>query len=405
MPAIRCPQCRKEEEVSLEVMGNIVECPACGHVYKARALRQITRARGQKNPLKALFWVLGIGLLMVAVLILQTLFRSGTTPDSTRDRQGEAVEAEPSFTSPDEESKKDSMLKERTAREAFCLDFLEALANQDAEAAMKMLNFPVFYRNQKSPSEPRWNDLSELDQVMKKQETIQAMTQPLSEKIWFAELLDSAEIDELDLEAETSMAAYRIRIEDPIDGKKYGIEMKLKEMGRTIYVCGFSLDISKPSSAADPDKPRTLDEKYKRRISPEGEIREVAYTTDSSSADIRELTALLDKFLTGTRAERREVREKLDRFGVKAIPALLNRLVDLDMTIEEDIGRANTILGVLRGMTKEHFGFTPGYRVDDVFDDPAEELRRSLRRWFGWWEKNKQTWKGPAKVVEDLEAW
>jgi hypothetical protein len=393
------------EEVSLEIMGKMVHCPSCGHAFLARALKQMTQARRHKNPMSALLWVLVIGLLITAVLIVQTFFRSSEPPAVPADGPIEEVEEVPVEEAPEPDSKATAAKDVPSSRGAFCLDFLGALADGDAESAMNMLNFPALYRNRRAPSEPRWTDLSELDQVMKKQEYLQAMAAPLSEGNRFVTLLEDAEVRELGRDAKNGTGTYAIKVQDPIERKTYEIELTLMERGKAILVSGYSLEISKPVKAVDPDAPKTLDEKYKRRISPEGEISRVAYVEGTSPAEIRELSALIERLFTGSRAERREIREKLMRYNRKAVPALLNKLVELDMTKDADVGRANTVLGILRGMTKEHFGFTPGYQVDDVYDDPVEELRRSLRRWFGWWEKNKQTWTGPPKAPEATEDW
>jgi hypothetical protein len=85
-------------------------------------------------------------------------------------------------------------------------------------------------------------------------------------------------------------------------------------------------------------------------------------------------------------------RDELKKLGKLAIPPLLNKLVDLDMTREKDVFKAHQVIQVLQGITKKNFGFSPriGGAEDSLTSGSAMMRESAIKSWFGWWEINKE---------------
>jgi len=197
-----------------------------------------------------------------------------------------------------------------------------------------------------------------------------------------------------------------VGFENQHNGRLHERLYTVKKTGPKYYVAHFSvsaehggdLDIVKV------DGPKTLDEKYKRRISLEGEIKEIEYTPETTDSLKSELEELTEDLISDGRKKSRVARERLIKIGKPAIPAILNQIVPLDFTSEDDLGKTNKCVSALRIITGRTFGFSPAMLESAVNESTASDFQISIKRWFGWWERNHKTWKG-RDIEKEMEDW
>jgi hypothetical protein len=152
------------------------------------------------------------------------------------------------------------------------------------------------------------------------------------------------------------------------------------------------------------DAPATLDEKYVHRVSPEGAIAEVAFLDETSASKCAELERLVSDLVSDNRKLSFEARERLIRIGKPAIPALLNALVPVDFSDRTEIAKANRVIHPLRVITGQSFGFSPGFQNVAIRGSLEEDLKHSVRLWFGWWDRNKDSWEG-RDIEKEQKDW
>jgi hypothetical protein len=82
--------------------------------------------------------------------------------------------------------------------------------------------------------------------------------------------------------------------------------------------------------------------------------------------------------------------QSLTTIGKPAIPKILSEFVGLDIAKNEaDIKKGNALDRTLAVMTDLEMGYDPATFQSAGALPPAAGRLRALRRWFGWWEKNK----------------
>jgi hypothetical protein len=81
--------------------------------------------------------------------------------------------------------------------------------------------------------------------------------------------------------------------------------------------------------------------------------------------------------------------QALVTIGKPAIPRLLTELATLDVRKDEDILRGNAIDRTLAALTDLEMGYDPASFQSMGAMPPAQQRQRAVRRWFGWWERNK----------------
>jgi hypothetical protein len=79
----------------------------------------------------------------------------------------------------------------------------------------------------------------------------------------------------------------------------------------------------------------------------------------------------------------------LATIGKPAIPPLLNLFIGLDLRKEDDIKRGNSVDRTLSALTDVEMGFDPAQFQSAGAIPPAEGRMRAIKRWFGWWDRNK----------------
>jgi hypothetical protein len=280
------------------------------------------------------------------------------------------------------------------------------VADNNVDAIQRMFNFPVYYRMNKGEDDPHWSDLPELDQIMKKKEYTERLTNDRADGGGFvrsAEILFAKELSWDGTEGEVEVGLRHTQ-----NGREQERLFLLKKSGPIMMIYDYEVGEEHGGDLAmGEEPPKTLDQKYKRRISPVGEIREVAFTPDTDEVTAGQIRMLVEDLVGQTRTRSREAKMRLLDHGKKAIPGLLNMMVGLDMTRENDIARANKCVSLLRTLTGRNFHFVPGFASDSEMESMAADLKLAMGRWFGWWERNKDTWTGRdlEKEREEGDDW
>jgi hypothetical protein len=280
------------------------------------------------------------------------------------------------------------------------------VSDNDVDGLQRMFNFSVYYRVNKSKDDPHWGDLSDLGQVMRKQEDTERLTDDSAGGGGFVRAADVAYTKELAWDG--TEGEVEIGLKNKNNGREQERTFKVHRVGKYMMVFDYQVGEEHGGDLAMvEDAPETLDQKYKRRVSPVGEIREVAFTPDTDEGAASEIRMLVDDMLGENRMRSREARMRLLDHGKKSIPALLNGMVGLDMTKEGDVSRANKCVSALKTLTGRNFRFIPGFVSESELESMAADLNLAIGRWFGWWERNKDTWTGRdlEKEQEGMDDW
>jgi predicted Zn finger-like uncharacterized protein len=405
MPNIVCPKCKKQYEVHFDDLGKEVKCTKCGNAFEAKVLRAQIRKTKKIHPMVYILSAVGLVLFILVALLVQSSFEEDGPSqmdqrDYTRDGrpdQDQGGQPPPAGTAGEERALE-------TEAEIFCRTFMRMAANNDVNALQDMFSYSGYHRLNRSEDEPQWNDLPPLDQIMKKKEYTARLTDDTARGGAFLRGADIVRLEETAWDGDKGVV--EVTLKHRHNGREQDRTFMVQRMGGQLMIYDYTVG---PERGGDlvvvtEDAPRTLDEKYKKRISPEGTIEEVAFTPDTDEATAAELTRLTKDLLGENRSASHDARERLIALGKKSVPALLNRLVGLDMAKDADITEANKCISVLRILTGQSFRFSPGMLHETLLDDQAEDLRRSLRLWFGWWDKNKATWTG-RDLEKETEDW
>jgi|GEM_PF-2109029 len=404
MAVIICPQCRHEYDVPLKVLQRTVKCRNCGHPFRAIARKSVDKpAAGRPQWV----WpVVGVGVALVVVILLMLLAGGdderprddATTADTLQPDPGD-VDSGGSTTS--QTSAATPSAPVRTAREVFCVDFVRALADFELDRLQDMINFSVYHNNQRQSHEPLWSDLSELDQILRKQAYLEALTNDAPGGTGFVKNAAVEATEELS--SSKDRAEIRMVLRHTLNERRQERTFKLVKIGERWLLADMSAgpEYGGDLDAVAEEKPTTLDEKFERRINPEGEIALLPFlpeTTEEEKAGIVELVALL---IGDDRKRSHPAKERLIEIGKPAIPGLLNALVPLRWSDSDDIAKANKCVSALRSITGRHFGFAPGFQGNAARGSVEADLSHSIRRWFGWWQRYKDTWEGREDETEN----
>ncbi len=402
MPKIVCPNCKAEYEVHLKIMGKSVRCKQCRSSFKAIVLRSQRHKDKKYNPLIILFSLLGLGLFIIIAMIVQSSLQD-RKPTAVHGGEGGIEEdfSKASGAGEMEEGKTTGPV--RTARELFVLEFLQAASDDDLDAIQRMFNYPLYHRMNKGADDPHWDDLADLDKILKKQEYTERLTDDSVKGGGFLRKAKGVYTKEIAWDGKEGEV--EVGLKNMNNGREQERNYKIRQLAGRLLIFDYRVGEEHggdlvPTGA----KPGTLDQKYKRRVSPIGEIREVAGTPDTDQTEAAEIKMLIEDLQGGNRRRSRDARERLLDFGKKAIPGLLNGLVGLEMSREDDVARANKCISLLRTLTGRNFRFTPGFADESELGSLAADLTQSIGRWFGWWERNKDTWTG-REEIEATDDW
>lgn len=401
MPTITCPKCKKVFEIPLKTLGKKVRCNRCDTSFEAQVTRQEMRKEEKRNPMVYVFIGLGVVFFIFIALLVSASLKD--EPDqAAADKGDEQVEVET------QENAEEGIDQEKpafpnTEREAFCLEFLQAVANNDVDAIQRMFNYPEHHRIHRDDGDPQWGELNDFDKIMKKEEYTNRMTDDTAQGGGFIRKSNVIFMKELAWDGQ--QGEVEVGFKHKYNSREQERTFLLMTLGKNLMVYDYTVG---PEHGGDLDwveeeKPETLDEKYKRRISPEGEVARVDYPAETGEAVIGELEMLVEDLIGDNTQRAKKAKRRLEKFEKTAIPALLNGIVPLDLTKGDDVIKANACISVLRKITGRRFGFRPGFIADVELESQAADLQRGIKRWFGWWERNKDTWTGRPEESEEGE--
>ena len=401
MALIRCPNCRREYDVPLSVLEKKVTCKACGHSFRAAALRSGKRSPGRKSLLWPIIAGCGVVLIVVlAVFLPGSEEEDGAPGPAAPEKRPPAVAAPaPERTAPPAPAR-----AERTEAEKFCVAFLAAVGDCDLERLGNMISFILYHNARSGPRGELWTDLDEVDKILKKKEYLNALTDDTAAGAGFVR--DAAVAETREISSDGNRATVEVLLENVLNGRKQKRTMKLVRIGGGWHLADQKVgpEFGGDLDAVAVEKPKTLDEKYSRRISPEGRIEKVPFLDETSPETRRELTRLVENLLGEDRNLVRDARERLVAAGKPAIPPLLSALVPVDYSDRDQIGKANRIIYVLRLITGRSFGFSPGFQDTVIRGSMEEDLKHAVRLWFGWWARYKDIWEG-RDIKKEMEGW
>ncbi len=398
MPVIKCPNCSKKYEVSLNVLEKKVKCKKCGRLFRAAALKAV-----EKKKTNTFLWpIVGFSAVLVVAIVLIATSGGGGPEEEPLSSETDALDETPASTKNIPSARTDQKAV-KTEREKFCIRFLEFQRNADLDALQDSINFPV-YHNAAGGDNSLWSDLSDLDQVLKKQEVLDTLTddtRPDGEFLRHASVRSTKEISFSDRKAEVE-----ILLRNQANGREQKRTFSLVRIGDNWTVGGMKIgpQYGGDLDAVAGDGPKTLDEKYENRISPDKEITEVDFLPETSNTEKEQLIRFARDLIGDERQRSFEARKRLSKLGKPAIPALLNQLIALDFERGEDLSRANRCITVLRQITGRSFGFSPGFQQSEESTGTEEEMNRAIQLWFGWWRRNKETWK-ERDLKKEMEDW
>ncbi len=399
MPLIICPKCRAEYDVPLKTLGKKVKCRSCGQSFPAQA-RKAGKKPEKKKPW--LWPVVGVGAALFVVLIViveSNIDRDGPAPAENNDKVSRVERTEPDETPPQAE---DPDRVVRTEAETFCVQFIAAVSDNETDRLQDMVNFPLFHKARSGGA--LWSDLEELDRILKMQEYIGALTDDSPQGAGFAR--EAAVEKAKEVSNDGKKAVVELVLHNLLNDRRQNRTVSLHRIGGAWAMIdqtvgeeyGGDLD-----HVAD-EKPKTLDEKYNKRLNPEGDLEAVDFLEETSATKRKALERLVRDLIGDDRERSIAAREKLTAEAKPAIPALLNGLVPLDYSDRDDIAKANRIIHVLRPITGKSFGFSPGFQNTVIRGSMEADLKHAVRLWFGWWTRYKDVWQG-RDIEEEMKDW
>jgi len=399
MPLIICPKCRAEYDVPLKTLGKKVKCRACGESFPAQA-RKAAKKPEKKKPW--LWPVVGAGaaLFVVIVIIVESnIDRDEPRPEADTDETSQAESDAPRDTPPPSDEPQPVA---RTEAEKACVDFIAAVSDNDTDSLRLMINFPLYHKKRSGGS--LWSDLEELDQILKLQEYMGALTDDSPQGAAFARESAVEKVEETSNDGKK--AAVEMVLHNLLNDRRQNRSLTLQRIGDRWSVIDQTVgdEYGGDLDHVAEDKPRTLDEKYDKRLNPEGDLQEVEFLEETSEAKRKALRRLVKDLVGDDRERSIAAREKLNAEAKPAIPALLNGLVPLDFSDRDDIAKANRIIHVLRPITGKSFGFSPGFQDTVIRGSMEADLKHAVRLWFGWWKRYKDVWQG-RDIEKEMKDW
>jgi predicted Zn finger-like uncharacterized protein len=402
MALIQCPQCHAEYDVQLKVLEKNVTCKECGKTFRAQARKSAKKPKKKNNTL----WIV-IGACAALFMVIMIVVYSGSdddiTPSDPPENAGTA-DVDRSQTKRRPDPRPPPRVVGSTEAEKYCISVVAAIADSDLDKLQDMVNFPLYHNARSGGEGSLWSDLDQLNQILRKQKYLDILTAETPEGAGFAR--NSAVEEAKELACTGSKAEVELLLKNMLNDRRQVRTYRLVRIGAKWTVAdqivgaeyGGDLDI------VTEEGPKTLDEKYGRRVSPEGLIGDVPFLDDTSEAQRKEMARLVANLTGDDRNLRHEAQERLVKMGKPAIPPLLTGLAPFDFNNQDHISDANKIIGVLRQITGRSFGFAPGFQDVAIRGSMEEDLKHAVRLWFGWWARYKDVWEG-RDIKKEMEGW
>lgn len=445
--AVACPKCGTQYKLRADFSGN-VKCKKCHKAFSVgmtQAERKGARTRDkhdQKTAVK-LIVICGVALLLIAAIIVM----AGNSPSGTsKPRPSRTTRANRGGASlPSNYGKTDygdvvDMNLVRNHIPVLAQNFVRAMADGDTEKLADLFLFDEYFAKVdllERHEENRYQNQTEAEQAAKREMVLAEMTDPFLTEVLKRYLIPQIEANEewvwaaKDATKKSGSVRFRARDDNGKDLLLLDLEMVLRpglkgsdaERLDSWAVKKVSRKFLQKTLASDKADKRMVDigrgtDRNKRKAAmknaskgpPEADpVRQepLPGTPESQkSALLGHVRVLVDIGSSGP--DLNKAREAVEAAGKYAIPFLLNELLDRDHRENEaDILASNTVIGKLRDITGQSFGYRPGratgFGQSQVTATP-EERETAVRRWFGWWRLNKRTFDGKKLPPEDEDG-
>lgn len=96
-----------------------------------------------------------------------------------------------------------------------------------------------------------------------------------------------------------------------------------------------------------------------------------------------------------------DAKREIIAIGKPAIPILLTGLYENKLETQKEAIQANIVVLALRDITGQFFGYKPQALVGSSAGTTEERRMSSIRQWFAWWWRNRDTFEGRAPVSQE----
>jgi hypothetical protein len=439
-PAIQCPKCKSAYRLPPGFKGKAT-CKKCGAAFLvgvSDSERRSSKAREERDQraVKQLLIVGAIVLVAVGGLIAFLGSRPGGPPPDTG-----PILVPPSRPS-DSSPARPLISSLSTQPEKIARAFLAGLARGDRSAIARHFDVDSYYawwdgdNMNRTPPAERYANLPPEEQARKRELVFEQLLDPEMANALATSFLPSLEAGDPKWSRppviQRDHGVFDVQCRDAANKPLLSLSITSKlRQGRTlpedlevpeawgIYRVDSlwhqsTLKVPKADRRAVDSIEGRLRERERREAAsrPRGPVEADAATVPelpgTGPAQVeaiqKAIATLLDPAARGP--DYHNARDQLVHLGKTAIPALLNLLVGKNhIDGEEDIKTSFVVIQVLDEITGQGtFGYGPTpARTSGVGITTAtgEERVRAVRRWFGWWSRNKDTFTKRAPPPEE----
>lgn len=382
---IECPFCKARAQIADSKEGAKVRCGECGRVYGARPIGQ-KRGSSQSNPMP---FILG-GVIAVAGVLLFLLTQNEdkprVVPQNTR-----TVEVE----------------EPEVPRRGFEAPEVQAAVKMhgyakagDRTPLQVRLDGERMWERERGEDEPAWATLDTMERNAKLEAWVDLLADqdnpkgPASWEPYNGDIVDD------------NMGVITVEVQcTPVGG---GIEQRtftwqVAESGGKFKVVSWSR-FEEPVEVASKGSPKSLKGVERVTLSDGSKVVErqpealehLAMTPPDLRAEIDELCEkIIDLSLT---KELNAAKLRLQAIGKPAIPRLLTKLHEIELTDFDKARQVQNVVSVLRKITDQYFGFEPLDMVGNAMGTTDEMRASAIKQWFAWWYRNGESFTEAEKT-------
>lgn len=399
MPVIACSHCKARFKVNIDTMGQTVKCPKCRRPFKAVALHSAPRKAHGTPPI--VYAAIAVGALLIAALVVRMGKNDAPIDDATETKPAAAAPP-PKDTAPPP-APVDAAAGMRNALITRAQKIVEALRTDDDPMLPQWIDYPRMHAELMTAGEiggEPWTGLTEPEKYALKETLL-------------ARILGEGAVREFSRHAVAQdLEVVRMGqgngevkgvLKNPLTDETREATFRFSTTGGTWKL--FALDRAAPAAdgtGADEvaDAPTLAPPALNRN--PEGDVETVPWVDGTSSSMQNQIESAISRLTDpGATTAAGKARRDLVAVGKAAIPGLLNALVPLDLSQEDDLLVAMKVTQTLMDLTGEDHLIVPGSNTGSLIGEGAKDNEVNRRRWFGWWRDHKATYSGPPRPDDD----
>lgn len=387
---IECTFCKTKAKIPDSKEGAKVKCGNCGKVYVARE----PGAKGNARPSKSSNtpFVIG-GAVVVGVVVVAILANSGDKPAPP------PVVAE----KPKVEAPKVDLSGYESSFCKLARDVYDAAYIGNAARLESMIHFPklVEYRRTLPDGEslPTWDEMTALQKDDLKTATIEGLMKGDGDEVvakWrpFNGKVTLEEPANAEVRLEIAGREGDLQLEN----RNYDWKMALDKDGRwKVYAW------TRYISAEEKKAAKVSVNKEITRVEVDGlsikqaDPRPLPHLDDTPPDVRKRIDELVEKVLdTNLRAkERTKVTADLVDLGKPALPILLTKMYEIQITDDKSLGQITIVHNLLKDITGKQVGFSP------LGSGPESDKKRdiAIRQWFAWYLLSGERFENDKKKV------